>query len=152
MIGTAVIATAVIGTAVIGTAVIGTAVIGTAVNWTAVIATAVDWNSGDWNSGNRNSGLCNSGDWNSGDWNSGDWKTAVIGTKLPKPWVVLNTQSQKLKFFDKETDMTFDQWQNSDARYLLNQIDFRPADWIWTDDMTDAEKAEHPDHETTGGY
>ena len=48
--------------------------------------------------------------------------------------------------------MTFEQWWNSDARYLLNQIDFRPADWIWSDDMTDEEKSAHPEHETTGGY
>ena len=105
-----------------------------------------DCNSGDWNSGDWNSGDCNSGDWNSGDWNSGDWN------KASQTMGCFNTESQKLKFFDQETEMTFEQWQNSDARYLLNQIDFRPADWIWSDDMTDTEKTEHPEHETTGGY
>ena len=105
-----------------------------------------DWNSGDWNSGNRNSGDCNSGDWNSGDWNSGDWNKAsnVSGC--------FNTQSRKLRFFDEETDMTFEQWKNSEAYWLMNRIDFRPADWIWSNEMSDAEKAEHPEHETTGGY
>ena len=98
------------------------------------------------NSGNRNSGNCNSGNWNSGNWNSGNWN------KTSNAVGCFNTESQKLKFFDKETDMTFEQWWNSDARYLLNQIDFRPADWIWSDDMTDEEKAAHPEHETTGGY
>jgi hypothetical protein len=34
----------------------------------------------------------------------------------------------------------------------MNRIDFRPADWIWSNEMSDAEKAEHPEHETTGGY
>ena len=63
-----------------------------------------------------------------------------------------NTQSQKLRFFDKETDMTFEEWRNSDAYWLLNRIDFRPADWIWSNEMTDEEKVEHPEHETTGGY
>jgi hypothetical protein len=48
--------------------------------------------------------------------------------------------------------MTFGQWQTSDARCLLNQIDFRPADWIWSKEMSDEEKAAHPEHETTGGY
>ena len=93
-----------------------------------------------------NSGNCNSGNRNSGDYNSGDWNKAsqTIGC--------FNTESQKLKFFDKETDMTFEQWQHSDARNLLNQIDFRPTEWIWSDDMTDEEKAAHPEHETTGGY
>ena len=108
-------------------------------------------NSGNRNSGNSNSGNCNSGSWNSGnrnsgDCNSGDWNKAsnVVGC--------FNTENQKLRFFDKETDMTFEQWRNSEACWLMNRIDFRPADWIWSNEMSDAEKAEHPEHETTGGY
>jgi len=103
-------------------------------------------NSGNCNSGNWNSGNCNSGNWNSGNWNSGDWNKAsnVAGC--------FNTQSRKLKFFDKETEMTFEQWKNSEACWLMNRIDFRPADWIWSNEMSDAEKSEHPEHETTGGY
>ncbi len=105
-----------------------------------------DWNSGDCNSGDWNSGNRNSGDWNSGDCNSGDWN------KTSNAVGCFNTEQQKLKFFDKETDMTLEQWWNSDARYLMNQIDFRPADWIWSNEMTDEEKKAHPEHETTGGY
>ena len=48
--------------------------------------------------------------------------------------------------------MTLEQWRNSEARYLLNQIDSRSDDWIRSNDMTDEEKAAHPEHETTGGY
>lgn len=88
------------------------------------------------NTGKGCTGLCNSGDWN----------------KASQTMGCFNTESQKLKFFDKETDMTLEQWWCSNARYLLNQIDFRPADWIWSDDMTDEEKVAHPEHETTGGY
>ena len=110
-----------------------------------------DCNSGDCNSGDCNSGDCNSGNCNSGNCNSGDYNSGNCN-KASQTMGCFNTESQKLRFFDKETDMTFDQWQNSDARYLLNQIDFRPADWIWSDDMTDEEKAAHPEHETTGGY
>lgn len=55
-------------------------------------------------------------------------------------------------FFDKPTDMTFEEWRNSDACMLLNRIDFRPTEWIWSHRMTDEEKAEHPGYETTGGY
>ena len=105
-------------------------------------------NSGDWNSGNRNSGDCNSGNYNSGscnsgNYNSGDWNKAsnVVGC--------FNTQSQKLKFFDKETEMTFEQWEHSEARLLMSKIDFRPVEWICSNEMSDTEKAEH---ETTGGY
>ena len=99
-----------------------------------------DSNSGDSNTGNRNSGNCNSGDWNSGNWN-----------KASQTLGCFNTESQKLKFFDKETNLTMNQWWNSDARSLLSRIDFGRAEWIWTDDMTDEEKAEHPEHKTTGG-
>ena len=108
-------------------------------------------NSGDWNSGDSNSGSCNSGVWNSGDWNSGgrnsgDWNMTSNAVGC------FNTEQQKLKFFDKETDMTFGQWLMSDAKYLLEQIDFRPTEWICSKDMTDEEKAAHPGHGTTGGY
>jgi hypothetical protein len=48
--------------------------------------------------------------------------------------------------------MTMEEWWNSDARYLLNQIDFRPTEWVRSENMTDAEKEQHPEHETTGGY
>ena len=48
--------------------------------------------------------------------------------------------------------MTLDEWRRSDAYHILNRIDFRPTDWIWSDDMTDKEKKEHPEYETTCGY
>ena len=105
-----------------------------------------DRNSGNFNTGNRNTGDWNSGDYNSGDYNTGDWNKTSSATGC------FNTERQKLKFFDKETDMTMDQWFNSDARHLLNQIDFKPTDWITSKNMTDEEKAAHPEHETTGGY
>lgn len=98
------------------------------------------------NSGDRNSGNWNSGNRNSGNWNSGDWN------KTSRAVGCFNTEPQKLKFFDKETDMTYKKWWDSEARYLLNQIDSRSADWIWSRAMTNEEKAAHPEHETTGGY
>ena len=51
-------------------------------------------NSGDFNSGHRNSGHWNSGDRNSGDWNSGDRNSGY-----------LNTDTPKLRIFNKETDI-----------------------------------------------
>ena len=115
-----------------------------------------DWNSGNWNSGDWNSGNCNSGDWNSGDWNSGNCNSGNRNSgdwnKTSNAVGCFNTERQKLKFFDKETDTTLEQWWNSDARYMMNQINFRPADWIRSNDMTDEEKAAHPEHETTDGY
>ena len=125
-----------------------------------------DWNSGDWNSGNRNSGDWNSGDWNSGDWNSGnrnsgnwnsgnrnsgdcnsgDWNKTSFSNGC------FNTVSPKIYMFNKPTDWTLEQWFNCRARYLLNQIDDCPLEYIWFDSMTDEEKAAHPEAETTGGY
>jgi len=98
-------------------------------------------NSGNCNSGSRNSGNCNSGDCNSGDWNSGSNCTGCF-----------NTISQPLMFFDKPSDITFNQWRKSYAYWLLNRIDFRPTEWIMMSDMTDVEKEKHPEYETTGDY
>ena len=125
-----------------------------------------DWNSGDWNSGNRNSGNrnsgnrnsgdCNSGDWNSGnrnsgnrnsgDWNSGDWNKTSFSNGC------FNTEEPKIYLFNKPSEWTYRDWLNSKARYLLNQIPADVLEWIWFNDMTDAEKEEHPEAETTQGY
>ena len=115
-----------------------------------------DWNSGnrnsgDWNSGNRNSGNCNSGDWNSGnrnsgDWNSGDWNKTNFSNGC------FNTEEPKIFLFNKPSDWTYRDWLNSDARYLLNQIPRNVVDWIWSDNMTDEEKEQHPEYEVVGGY
>ena len=100
-----------------------------------------DWNSGDWNSGNRNSGNRNSGDWNSGDWNKTSFSNGCF-----------NTVSPKIYMFNKPTDWTLEHWLNCRARYLLNQIDDCPLEYVWFDSMTDEEKAAHPEAKTTGGY
>ena len=95
-----------------------------------------DWNTGDWNTGNRNTG-----DWNTGDWNKSSFNTGCF-----------NTVEQKIMLFNKPSDMTYRDWYESDARWLLNQIPKDVVEWIYSEDMTDEEKAEHLTHETTGGY
>ena len=110
-----------------------------------------NWNSGNWNSGNRNSGNwnsgnCNSGDWNSGNCNSGDWNKTNFSNGC------FNTEEPKIFLFNKPSDWTYRDWLNSDARYLLNQIPRNVVDWIWSDDMTDEEKEQHPEYEVVGGY
>ena len=120
-----------------------------------------NWNSGDWNSGNRNSGdrnsgNRNSGDWNSGNWNSGNWNS---GNRNSGDWNAtsfsngcFNTVSPKIYMFNKPTDWTLQDWFDSRARHLLNQIDNCPLEYVYLSDMTDEEKAEHPEAETTGDY
>ena len=125
-----------------------------------------DWNTGDWNTGNcntgnrntgnRNTGNWNTGDWNTGDWNTGNWNTGDWNTgdwnKSSFNTGCFNTVEQKIMLFNKPSDMTYREWIDSDARYLLNRIPKNVVEWIYSEDMTDEEKAEHPTHKTTGGY
>ena len=115
-----------------------------------------DWNTGnrntgDWNTGNRNTGDWNTGNWNTGNrntgnWNTGDWNKSSFNTGC------FNTEEQKIMLFNKPSDMTYREWIDSDARYLLNQIPKDVVEWVYEKDMTDEEKAAHPTYETTGGY
>ena len=103
-------------------------------------------NSGYWNTGNRNTGNWNTGGWNSGNRNTGDFNLSENNAGC------FNVEEHKLLFFDKETDLTWYQWQNSRAYDLLWNIDFQPTKWIYDEDMTDQEKLDHPSYETTDGY
>ena len=108
-------------------------------------------NTGDCNTGNRNTGNRNTGDWNTGnrntgDWNTGDWNKSSFNTGC------FNTEEQKIMLFNKPSNMTYSEWLDSDARYLLNQIPKNVVEWVYEEDMTDEEKAAHPTYETTGGY
>ena len=105
-----------------------------------------DWNTGDWNTGDWNTGDWNTGDWNTGDWNTGDWNKSSFNTGC------FNTEEQKIMLFNKPSNMTYSEWLDSDARYLLNQIPKDVVEWVYEEDMTDEEKAAHPTYETTGGY
>ena len=123
-------------------------------------------NTGDWNTGNRNTGNCNTGnrntgDWNTGDRNTGDWNTGDrnTGDRNTGDWNkssfntgCFNTEEQKITLFNKPSDITYNDWLRSDARYLLNQIPKDVVEWVYEEDMTDEEKAANPTYETTGGY
>ena len=103
-------------------------------------------NSGDYNNGNRNSGNHNNGDCNSGIYNSGDWNKTDFSSGC------FNTKEQKILMFDKPSNWSLDDWWDSEARRLLNQIQHNVLKWICLEDMTDEEKEQHPEHKTTGGY
>jgi hypothetical protein len=125
-------------------------------DWNSGNRNSGDWNSGDWNSGNRNSGDCNSGNRNSGDCNSGDWNS---GNRNSGDWNntnfsngCFNTVEPTIHLFNKPSSWTYRDWLNSEARYLMNQIQGDILEWVYLSDMTDEEKAEHPEAETTGGY
>ena len=120
-------------------------------DWNTGDCNTGDWNTGNRNTGNRNTGNrntgdCNTGNRNIGDWNTGDWNKSSFNTGC------FMTEEPKIMMFNNQSDMTYYDWMHSDARYLLNQIPKKVVEWICSEDMTDAEKAEHPTHETTGGY
>ena len=108
------------------------------------------------NTGKSCTGLCNTGDCNTGDRNTGNWNT---GDRNTGDWNIVSassgcfcTEDQKILIFDKPSEWTLEDWWNSDARYLLNQIPKSVVEWIYSSDMTDEEKEKYPTHETTGGY
>ena len=120
-----------------------------------------NFNTGDCNIGNRNIGIYNTGDWNTGDGNTGDFNTGNRNTgncntgdwnKASFSNGVFCTEEPEILIFNKPSGMTFRQWRDSKACYLLNQILFTPNVWVWDDDMTDEEKEIHPEYKTTGGF
>ena len=82
------------------------------------------------------SSLCNSGDRNSGNRNSG----------------YCNTTEPTVRLFDHQTEITFSDFRQSRAYGLLRNIPSDCLIWKYSEYMTDDEKAEHPEHETTGGF
>lgn len=91
-------------------------------------------NTGDSNSGSYNSGSYNVGNYNVGDFNIGDYNVGSFNAEKPK-----------LRFFDKETDITMEEWRKSEAFAILRKIDLSPVEWVWSEEK-------HPDHKITGGY
>lgn len=82
-----------------------------------------------------NIGNCNSGDWNIGDYNSG----------------VFCTDVRKIRMFNKETDLTYEDWMNSEARNILKKNSYLTK-WIRIDDMTEEEEKNNPGYEINNGY
>ena len=110
-----------------------------------------NWNSGNWNTGDWNSGYWNTGDQNSGDWNSGNCCSGDFNLNDNESGCFC-TEEPTIRMFDKETNMTFKEWRNSEAYKILAGNFRRSVCWIPSDEMTDDEKNAYPEHKTTGGY
>ena len=104
------------------------------------------YNSGDWNSGNYNSGNSNSGDYNSGDCNCGDWNKGNFSNGC------FNRELPKIFMFDKPSDWTYQDWLNSEARFVLSDCPVDVAEWVRDGEMTDREKEQYPGYSVTGGF
>ena len=128
-----------------------------------------DRNTGNWNTGDRNTGNCNTGDRNTGNRNTGDrntgnWNTGYRNTgyrntgdgntgdwnKTNRSSGVFCNQEPKLIIFNKETNMTWEEWKNSEAYDILTRNE--KSQWICYDDMTDTEKEKYPSAKTCNGY
>ncbi|WP_199854229.1 pentapeptide repeat-containing protein [Clostridioides difficile] len=97
-------------------------------------------NTGDYNTGNHNTGDCNTGYRNTGDYNTGDYNAGIFCTDVPK-----------IRMFNKETDLTYEDWMNSEARNILKKNSYLTK-WIRIDDMTEEEKENNPGYEINNGY
>ena len=114
-----------------------------------------DYNTGSWNTGNKNTGRCNTGNYNIGDGNTGNYNTGDCNTgnwnKSSFNTGCFNTEEQKIMLFNKPSDMTYCEWMNSAARYLLDQMP-KNVKWVYATNMTDEEKEQHPNFKVVRGY
>ena len=114
-----------------------------------------NYNTGNRNTGNRNTGDCNTGDCNTGDYNTGNRNTGNYNTG---GW---NSANRSTGFFNskKSPVYMFNKTINVPIECLLDERGFEVLSWnfenswwIYSENMTDEEKAAHPEHKTTGGY
>lgn len=95
-------------------------------------------NTGNWNTGNCNTGYSNSGHGNSGGWNTGNNNAGYFNCDTPS----------EIRCFGKMIPR--DEWARARKPNWIFMVS--PVTWIFSDDMTDDEKSDHPEHETIGGY
>ena len=113
-------------------------------------------NSGDYNSGDYNSGGCNSGDYNSGNYNSGNYNSGSYNsgnynkTNCSNGW--FNTIEPKIHMFNKISEWTKRDAENSEANKILAFLAESSCKWICAENMTDEEKEKHPEYKTIRGY
>ena len=102
-----------------------------------------DWNSGDWNSGDGNSGDNNRGDNNRGDNNIGDWNSGYGNNG------VFCTEEPTIKIFDKDTNMTVNEFRKSKYGKALRSVKLKLTEWI---KYTEEEMEEDDNKRLIGGY
>jgi len=106
-----------------------------------------DYNAGNGNTGSHNTGDCNAGCYNIGSFNTGDFNKGNHFSGC------FNTRAESdILMFNKPSGWTFAQWRSSEARFVLEYCPSLMAEWISSNCMTDEEKKEHPEYNTTEGY
>ena len=84
------------------------------------------------------SGDSNSGDWNSGFFNKCNGNNGVFCTEDPT-----------IKIFDKDTNMTLDEFINSKYNNALRSVELKLTEWI---EYTEEEMKEDKNKRLIGGY
>ena len=102
-----------------------------------------NYNSGYLNSGNANSGNKNIGDNNSGNANSGDWN------KCDGSNGIFCTEEPTIRIFDKDTDMTLNEFRKSKYGKALRSVKLKLTEWI---EYTEEEMKEDKNKRLIGGY
>lgn len=97
-------------------------------------------NAGHYNTGHHNTGNRNRGDYNTGDWNKSSYSNGFF-----------NTITQKVTSFNKQTNLTRDEYEKLKGFQVLN-LSYINNWWVCSEEMTDTEKEEHPEYQATGGY
>ena len=101
-------------------------------------------NTGHYNTGNRNTGDYSTGDYNTGNCNTGNYNSCNFSTGF------FNSVEQPIYFFNKEVKLTRDEIVNLKGLDVASRL--KLSEWVYTDDMTEEEKQQHPKYKTTGGY
>jgi len=114
-----------------------------------------DRNTGDRNTGNSNTGDRNTGNWNTGDRNTGNWNTGNCNTgnwnSADRSTGFFNSKESPVYMFNKPTNILAESLLDERGFEVLSW-NFGNSWWIYSENMTEEEKAAHPEHETTGGY
>ena len=54
--------------------------------------------------------------------------------------------------FNQKSNWTFEQWFDSYAYHVMSNCPYSYSTFIYESDMTEEERANHPEYKTTGGY
>ncbi|MBR2709581.1 hypothetical protein IKE72_00695 [Candidatus Saccharibacteria bacterium] len=121
-----------------------------------------DWNAGDYNSGRYNTGNCNTGssnvgnynrgDMNTGDHNPGSYNTGDWNSGSHQRGIFCTERNPRIEFFDKRSRWTWYDWTQSKARQILDGMPRDHVVFVSYSEMSEDERAEHPEAKTTGGY
>ena len=114
-------------------------------NWNTGDMNTGDRNTGNMNTGNRNTGDMNTGNMNTGNMNTGNWNSTNFSSGF------FNTVESSVIAFNKELKISRENFINCKGVKILNWK-YDNNWWIYEKNMTDEEKAAHPEHEYTGGY